>query len=92
MTRGFSRTSWGEPSATFSPWSRTVIRSDTPMTTFMSCSISRIVRPRSSRTFCMKSVKRADSFGFMPAVGSSSSKSFGLDASARATSIRRWSP
>ena len=34
----------------------------------------------------------ADSCGFMPAVGSSSSSSFGSDASARAISTRRWSP
>ena len=30
--------------------------------------------------------------GFMPAVGSSSSSTLGLSASARATSSRRWSP
>ena len=40
----------GTPSAIFSPWSSTVMCSETPMTTFMSCSISRIVRPRSSRS------------------------------------------
>ena len=33
------------PSAIFSPWSRTVTRSLMPMTTFMSCSMSRIVKP-----------------------------------------------
>ena len=62
------------------------------MTTFMSCSISRIVRSFSRRSWSMKSVSRWDSCGFMPAVGSSSSSSFGSDASARAISTRRWSP
>ena len=37
-------------------------------------------------------VKSAVSCGFIPAVGSSSSSSFGSVASARATSSRRWSP
>ena len=50
MTCGFVRTSCGSPSAIFSPWSSTVMCSETPMTTFMSCSMSRIVRPRSSRS------------------------------------------
>ena len=48
--------------------------------------------PRSSRSLCMKSTSDADSCGFMPAVGSSSSRTFGSDASARAISTRRWSP
>ena len=47
MTRGSRRTSSGVPSAIFSPWSRTVTRSLMPMTTFMSCSMSRTVRPSS---------------------------------------------
>ena len=62
------------------------------MTTFMSCSISRIVSSSSSRSLRMKSVSAADSCGFIPAVGSSSSSSFGSEASARAISTRRWSP
>ena len=62
------------------------------MTTFMSCSISRIARSRSSRSLRMNSVSSSDSCGFMPAVGSSSSSSFGSEASARAISTRRWSP
>ena len=92
MTRGFARTSAGLPSAIFSPWSSTVMCSETRMITFMSCSISTTVMPRSSRSLCMKSVSSADSCGFMPAVGSSSSRIFGSDASARAISTRRWSP
>ena len=47
----------GSPSAIFSPWSSTVMRSETPITTFMSCSMRRIVRPRSSRSLRMKSVR-----------------------------------
>ena len=34
----------GVPSAILSPWSSTATRSEMPITTFMSCSISRIVR------------------------------------------------
>ena len=45
MTRGSGGTSSGVPSAIFSPWSSTVTWSDTPMTTFMSCSMSRIGQP-----------------------------------------------
>ncbi len=62
------------------------------MITFMSCSISRIVSDSSSRSWRMNAVSAADSCGFMPAVGSSSSSSFGSEASARAISTRRWSP
>ena len=58
MTRGFVRTSAGLPSAIFSPWSSTVTRSETPITTFMSCSISRIVSFSSSRSWRMNSVSR----------------------------------
>ena len=54
MTRGSARTTSGRPSAIFSPWSSTVIHSDTPMTTFMSCSMSRIEMSRSSRSRRMK--------------------------------------
>ena len=44
------RISAGVPSAIFSPRSSTVMRSETPMTTLMSCSMSSTVSPRSSRT------------------------------------------
>ena len=62
------------------------------MTTFMSCSMSRIVMPRSSRSLRMKSVRCADSCGFIPAVGSSSSNTFGSEDRARAISTRRCTP
>ena len=72
-------TSAGVPSAIFSPWSRTVTRSLMPMTTFMSCSISRIVRPSSvaQRAHEVRSARRVSS-GFMPAVGSSSRSSLAV--------------
>ena len=47
------------------------------MTTFMSCSISSTVRPSSSRNGRISRVICRVSFGFIPAVGSSSSRSFG---------------
>ena len=56
MTFGSRRTSSGVPSAIFSPWSRTVTRSLMPMTTRMSCSISRTVRPRSRRSLPIRLV------------------------------------
>src|SRR5258707_845631 len=63
-----------------------------PITTRMSCSIISTVSFSSSRRRPTNPVKSADSPGFMPAVGSSSSSSVGSVASARATSSRRWSP
>src|ERR687890_649610 len=69
MTRGSLRTSPGSPSEIFSPWSSTVMYSETSMITFMSCSISTTVTPRSSRSLRMNAVRSADSCGFMPAVG-----------------------
>src|SRR4026209_703752 len=92
MTRGSRCTSSVAPLAILVPWSSTVTRCEMPMTTFMSCSMSRIVILRSSRRRRMKCVIRPVSFGSMPAVGSSSSSSFGSVASARAISRRRWSP
>src|SRR5438105_3561399 len=46
MTLESLRTSSGDPSAIFSPWSSTTMRSEMPMTTFMSCSIRKTVIPR----------------------------------------------
>ena len=73
MTRSLDLISAGPPSAIFSPRSSTVMRSETRMTTLMSCSMSSTDTFFSSRTRCTKSVNTADSRGFMPAVGSSSS-------------------
>ena len=47
MTRASLWTWRGRPSAIFSPWSSTVTRSETSITTRMLCSISRIARSRS---------------------------------------------
>src|SRR5262249_8393040 len=49
----------------------------------MSCSISRMVSFFSSRSLRMKAASSADSRGFIPAVGSSSSRTLGSAASAR---------
>src|SRR5215217_3049773 len=92
ITRGFWRTSCGVPSAILVPWSSTVMYSEASITTCMSCSMSRMLRPRSSRSRRMKSVSSFDSWGFIPAVGSSSSSSLGSEERARAISSRRWSP
>src|SRR5215207_815546 len=62
------------------------------MTTLISCSMRRMEIPRSSLRRPMSSVRRAVSCGFIPAVGSSSRSSFGLEARARAISRRLWSP
>src|SRR5438876_851459 len=47
MTAGSLRISSGVPSAIFSPKCRTAMRSEMPMTTLMSCSMSSRVSPRS---------------------------------------------
>jgi hypothetical protein len=55
----------------------------------MSCSITRIVCPRSSRSFPINSVISCVSAGFIPAAGSSRSSTRGFVAIARAISSRR---
>ena len=68
------------------------MRSEMFMTTFMSCSMSRMVMPSSSR-MRRKSIRASSlSAGFMPAAGSSSSSSRGSVARARAISSRRCAP
>ena len=57
----------------------------------MSCSITTTASPP-SRMRRTSAVASAVSCGFIPAVGSSSSSTFGSAASARAISSRRWSP
>ena len=81
----------GVPSAIFSPWSRTETRSQRPITTFMLCSMRRMVFP-SARSFPMRRLISADSLGFMPASGSSRRSRRAPVASARATSSRRCCP
>src|SRR3990170_4320945 len=92
ITFGSRRTSSGVPSEIRSPWSRTRTWSLMPMTTRMSCSMRRIVRPRSLRRRPMRAVIAEVSGGFMPAAGPSSRSRPGSLAKARASSSRRWSP
>src|SRR4051794_18997135 len=91
MTAGLSRTSAGVPSAIFLPNSSTTIRSVTPITRRISCSISRIVTPV-SRIRRISASRSAFSAGLKPAAGSSRHSRAGLVASARAISSRRCSP
>ena len=64
----------------------TVNFSQMPLTSFISCSIKRIVIWNFSLTKRIMSINSPVSFGFMPAAGSSSSKSFGSVAIALAIS------
>jgi len=67
------------------------MRSVTPITRRMSCSMSSTVYP-SARILRIRSIKAAFSAGLNPAAGSSRHSSLGSVASARAISSRRWSP
>jgi len=58
---------------------------------FVSCSMTTTETPR-SRILRISWRVPSVSWAFMPAVGSSSSSTFGSVASARAISSRRWSP
>src|SRR6185437_8545936 len=87
-TRGSVATASNEPSAILTPWSRATTRSEMPSTTCMSCSITRIVYPPSSRSLPISSVISCVSRGFMPAAGSSSSRMRACVAMARAISSR----
>src|SRR5439155_23229597 len=91
MTRWSLRTCSGVPSAIFSPWSRTTMRRDTPMTTFMSCSMRKTVTPLST-ILCTRPMSSTFSCGVKPAAGSSRRMRAGLGASARAISRRRCEP
>src|SRR6185437_2422179 len=88
-TRGLVATSSKLPSAILTPWSSATTRSEIPSTTCMSCSIRRIVKPASVRSFPISSVISCVSTGFMPAAGSSRSRIRGRLAVARAISSRR---
>ena len=91
MTAGLRATSAGVPSAMTLPKSRTVIRSQTSITSFTLCS-TRSTEWSARATPRMRSAMALTSPGFMPAVGSSSSMTRGAEASARAISTRRCSP
>src|SRR5690606_16892327 len=81
-TRWLLRTSSGGPSAMICPKSSTVSRWQMLMTIFIWCSISKIVTLKRSCTYLISSLSSSTSAGFMPAAGSSSSRSFGSVASA----------
>src|SRR3954465_927741 len=89
---GSARTSRGEPSEIFTPWSITTMWSEISITTDMSCSISRIEVPSSLRIDSSSSLRAALSRALRPAAGSSRHKSAGSVHIARAISSRRWSP
>ena len=70
----------GVPTAMVSPWSRTVIRCEIHMTRFMSCSMSQTPSWKRSRIMRMRSMRWIFSSGFMPAAGSSRSRTRGCVA------------
>ena len=83
MTCWLFRIASGGPSAIFCPKWSTAIRSEMPMTTLMSCSISSSVSPRASAIRRISAVASLVSPGVMPAVGSSRRSSVGFVARAR---------
>src|SRR5829696_2058907 len=74
----------GEPSASFAPWSMTMMRRHGLIITSMLCSMTRKVIPSSALALRMMSTTRSISFGLMPESGSSSRISFGLGISMEA--------
>src|SRR5213080_2209988 len=85
ITTGFAFTLAGVPSAIVRPWCMTITRSHRFMTTFMSCSIKKNVRP-SRRSFSMRSMRLPARVGFTPATGSSRRTKVGSVINARASS------
>src|SRR5262245_34580198 len=91
MTRGSRWIVPGAPSAIFEPKLSTVTTRESFITSDILCSIKRIVTPRRS-TSAISDSSSIVSCVFIPADGSSRSRSLGSLASARATSRRRCSP
>ena len=90
MTRSSRWTSAGAPSAILRPKLSTSTRSLIRMTARMSCSTRRTVTPRSRIPRTM-SIARLVSSGFMPAKGSSRSRTRGFAAIAIAIPrARKW--
>src|SRR4029077_13845036 len=87
ITTGSFAISAGEPSAIRRPRPITMIRSESDMIAFMTCSTITMVTP-DARIVRMSSTIRALSVGFRPAATSSSSNTSGCVPSARATSSR----
>ena len=90
MTFSFSWIFRGVPSAIFSPKFSTTMRSEIFITAGMSCSTSRTVTPRLRTPRTISTVCMVSSW-FMPAKGSSSSRTAGFVARPMAMpSARRW--
>src|SRR4029453_15133067 len=77
MTLGSWRTRSGAPQAMVTPWSSTVMCSQIPITSFMSCSINRMPSENWSRSWRMRTIRSPFSRVFIPAAGSSSSSTLG---------------
>src|SRR6266568_5245053 len=90
MTFGSRTMSAGLPSTSTLPRSSTMARSTSGITISITCSTISTVTPV-SRMFRTSSTPRLASDGVSPVITSSSSRSFGAVASARATSRRRFS-
>src|SRR3989442_1852264 len=88
ITSGFLWTSAGRPWAILRPKSSTTTLSETCMTSPMWCSTSSTVTPRESRIARRSFASVATSSWFRPPAGSSTRRSRGRDASARASSTR----
>src|SRR5581483_7868658 len=91
-TSGSARTTAGGPSAMTRPWWSTVTRSATANTMSMSCSVNRRVSPRSRAMSPTSAMSARRSAGAIPAVGSSSSRSWGSFARASESSSFFRSP
>src|SRR5262249_921292 len=89
MTRGSPLTFAVDPSEIFTPWSRTTIRSQSCLTSSITCSTSRIVTPSSPRMRRNRWDRSSVSAWLNPEAGSSRRRSRGLRARARASSRRR---
>ena len=92
ITSGFARTSSGVPSAILRPKLSTLTWSEIRITRLMWCSTSSTVSSWSSRSRRMKSPSSSTSSWLSPPAGSSSRRSRGFAASARAISTRFWIP
>src|SRR5690606_2532142 len=82
----------GVSHANSAPWCMTAIRSASPTATSIRCSTSTMEVPRVSRTLRIARVSSGTSSAPMPAVGSSSSSTFGRPTTASATSSLRLPP
>src|SRR3989337_1779169 len=92
LTSGFALISAGSPAAITIPCWSTVIFSEMPKTMSMSCSVKTRVKPCSREIFRSRAIVSRLSNRDIPAVGSSSIRSFGRHASGMAISSLFWSP